>query len=466
MLTNNIFNILTLTEDVSIDDMQQRWEPIQRDYPGPLILFAMTAVPENNSILIDGGVVLQGDTYVPPKLTTTLYDLDTEDWATDIYIAGHPAVSLHTATLGPRSTVFVWGGTHRPLNYETEGLSLSYPPEMARFDLISRTWNNVSSPPFLQSNRMRHAASLGKDGTTIYYIGGVIPTGPANVNGTSWNSNPAPMNQIILFNTNNLQWDSRNTTGDTPTTRSGHTLNLNPITGELIMFGGYDPYGTADQWTRSDYCYTLNTDTMAWQAANIAAGDGASHTIQGIYYHSSVVVEKYLFIMFGALPPNESPSNDTRVLDLETMTWATFFEAPKSSGTSTGTIVGAVIGSVAGVAIIGAVIFFILRRRRRRAREEKPESTYSAGNQDRMIPLFDDDRYHTERSYNPRPTSPFNAISTQDGSTADVPYSSDTDRTRYSMSHFYGTEKPDASSPGSVNEPRRIVMTPVKPDGV
>ena len=92
MLTTNIFNSLTLTEDITIENLQNSWKPLQRETPGPLILYAMTAVPENNSILIDGGVVLDGDTYIPPKYTTTLYDLDTEDWATDIYISGHPAV--------------------------------------------------------------------------------------------------------------------------------------------------------------------------------------------------------------------------------------------------------------------------------------------------------------------------------------------------------------------------------------
>ena len=74
---------------------------------------------------------------------------------------------------------------------------------------------------------MRHAAALGKDQVSIYYIGGVIPSKPANANGTEWDSDPAPMNRIVIFNTNSLQWDTtENTSGDLPTTRSGHTLNL------------------------------------------------------------------------------------------------------------------------------------------------------------------------------------------------------------------------------------------------
>ena len=61
------------------------------------------------------------------------------------------------------------------------------------------------------------------------------------------------------------------------------------------------------------------------------------------------MVEKYLFILFGVPFPGDTPSNETRVLDLEKMSWASLFEAPEATRTSAGTIAGAVIGSVAGV---------------------------------------------------------------------------------------------------------------------
>ena len=83
------------------------------------------------------------------------------------------------------------------------------------------------SPSFLQSSRVRHAAVLGEDRITIYYIGGVIPYGPANPAGTSFTYIRAPMDQIITFNTSDLTWDTWNTSSEvTPTPRSGHTVTL------------------------------------------------------------------------------------------------------------------------------------------------------------------------------------------------------------------------------------------------
>ena len=83
-----------------------------------------------------------------------------------------------------------------------------------------------------------------------------------------------------------------------------------------------------------------------------------------VYMPLAVPVEKYLFIIFGAVGQNEGPSSDIRVIDMEKMSWVSFFEAPSSpssdttgtssgsdSGSNTGTIVGAAVGSVAGVSI-------------------------------------------------------------------------------------------------------------------
>ncbi|KAI8137233.1 hypothetical protein BJV82DRAFT_636237 [Fennellomyces sp. T-0311] len=461
-LSTSIFNTISLNEDMTVDAMQEKWDYLQREHPGPLSYFQMVAVPNQNAILIDGGMVYedrgQGKDYYPPEHITMIYDIGTENWANDI-IQDHPALYTHTATLGPDDMIFIWGGKNVPSSTANSGNApVEFPSNMAGYDLKNRRWSSMSSPEFLSTNRGRAASALGKDGLSIYYVGGLIPV--LEGNGTDYHEISAPMNQIIIFNTSNFQWSTRNTAGDiVPTTRSGHTLHLNPATNDLIMFGGYDPFGSTSNWNRGDYCYQLNTETMEWNRTDIGSDEGASHTLEGgINYHSGVVVEKYLFIIFGSLP-GEIPTNEIRVLDMERMSWVSQFVAPKqSSGTSTGTIVGAVVGSVGGVALIGAIVVFFLLRRRRQARlsakDENETHTEAGDARNQFYP----------NSTATRPLSPFNANnSTQGGSTTEVPHSSDSDdRTRKSMSYFYGIEKPDAIvSEETSGNPRRIVMTPV-----
>ncbi|KAI8137231.1 hypothetical protein BJV82DRAFT_636233 [Fennellomyces sp. T-0311] len=419
ILEENLFNSFSVAEDMTVENLQNSWKPIQRDHLGPLYFFAMAAVPDQKSILVDGGGVMESAGY-RPKYTTTMYDVTTEDWATDL-IDGHPAVSLHTAVVGHDDTVYIWGGVHYPVDYIAKNLSITHPLDMFLFDLTKKRWtqsNNI--PTFLQSNRARNAAVLGADGMTIYYVGGMIPDSPQDASGTEYFYNPAPMNEIITFNSSDLTWNTWNTSGTiTPTTRSGHTLTLNPVSNEIILLGGYDPFAQGD-FHRSDYCYGLNTTTREWRPISIGADAGATHTAEGIFGHSVVLVGKYLFVIFGSVPPLGAPTSDIRVINMETMTWSASFTAPPvpseapgevSSGSKSnaGTIAGAVVGAVVGVGLIAGLIAFFLIRRRRQSKGKKEDSSPE---KDHMVPpppayVPPPQRQSEEYYAAGRPSSPF-----------------------------------------------------------
>ncbi|KAI8149007.1 hypothetical protein BJV82DRAFT_205048 [Fennellomyces sp. T-0311] len=328
---------------------------------------------------------------------------------------------------------------------------IEYPLEMYMYHFETSSWTTGPGVASLQLSRLWAKSALGKDETSIYYVGGQYPSEPIYENRTRYFMDPAPMDQILIFDINSQQWRTESTTGVTPSTRAFHTLTLNPKTGELIMLGGVEPINQTDY--RGDYSYVLDTDRMEWSARNVTNADpGATFTVTVIQEHSGTE----LYIMFGHVP-YESTS-DVRVLDIESWSWKASITGvqdaeptessptdPESSGsgTSAGTIAGAVVGSIAGVAIIGAaLVFFWLRRRRQAKKEEVGPNNFGAPAAGQS---YQGQNYAV-------PTSP---TATNDGSTTQV--SSTADPHRADASKFYGTEKPDGVL--------RMVMQPVKPDG-
>ncbi|KAI8149012.1 hypothetical protein BJV82DRAFT_590371 [Fennellomyces sp. T-0311] len=455
-LTSNIFNTLDLSEEMSISDLQNRWTPMEQDTPGPNTEFAFVADPKHNAILMDGGSGLSNDsTMYRAQYRSIIYNVTTESWNSDIQMREDNFI-FHSAILGPNSTAYLFGGRVVQENILTE--PTFYPLEMYLFNFATASWGTSTAVRSLRDSLIEYRAALGKDGVSIYYIGGVYPDEPKYANMTDYYYGIVPMSEVVIFNTNTSEWRTQNTTGETPFTRIGHTLTLKPSTGELILLGGSFPSNITD--FQMDYFYLLDTESMTWYTRALGLGQDLDYNVTEIADHSAVLVDdRFLFVMFGLVPPGRATST-VRVLDIETWSWVNVVSAVQvpedadgssseaSGGTSAGTIAGAVVGSIAGVALIGAIIAFVYLRRKRQAKTEQDAKVDE-------INISPEDRKDT--ALLSAPTSP-GALS---GSTQ-VPNTFDEPRTP-DITKFYGVEKPDGAS--NNNSPQVLVMTPVKPDG-
>ncbi|KAI8149006.1 hypothetical protein BJV82DRAFT_590348 [Fennellomyces sp. T-0311] len=453
-LASNIFNSLDLSESRDLAALQYSWESIPHVEPEANYDFGIVAIPDHNAIFIDGGSGKDNPDGYKSKYNTTIYMVDDEQWNTDIE-SGHLHTSGHEAILGPGNIVYVWGGASYP-DIERQEEALIYPLEMFHFHFQTLSWSIGPAVSSYQVAREWFSAALGSDGVSIYYVGGESPSAPRFENMTRYYYEPSPMNQILIFDTSGQRWRTENTTGVTPSTRVFHTLTLKPNTGELILFGGMEPRNKTE--FREDYFYLLDTVNMEWSTRDISAPPGVAHVVTTIKDHSAVLVDNNLFIIFGLIR-NQQSTSDVRVLDTELWSWRASISGvsdstdmpPDSdssgSGLSPGAIAGAIVGSVAAVVIIGAVVIFCYLRKRRHPRKKQEESnvvneTRSKGE-------------NQEHGLTSNPRSP-NDISTANESTTKA--SSSEDPNRGNPSNFYGTEKPDGAP--------RLVMIPVKPDGV
>ncbi|KAI8137216.1 hypothetical protein BJV82DRAFT_636171 [Fennellomyces sp. T-0311] len=499
-LSTSIFNSLDLSTNASVSTLQASWTLINNN-AGPNFCFAMAAVPDHKVILMDGGAGIDDGLSLHSPYNTTTYSIETTRWKTDIP-DGHLNILYHTATLGPDSNVYIFGGRYFPES-ERPADPVLHPLDMYQFNVQTSQWSTLTGVSSLSQHRSEHKSVLAKDGKSIYHIGGIYPDTPMYANLTRYNYASAPMNQILVFDTANQQWSTQDLTGLIPSTRCGHSLTLKPNTGEIILFGGYDPLDWATY--REDYFYLLDTETMSWSNRTLGTGPGATYTVTTVFDHSAVLVGNNLFIMFGIVP--SASSSDIRVLDTNIWSWISFVtgvespaeptptspsESSSDSGGSSnaGIIAGAVVGSVAGVAIIGAIVFFLLRKRRQEKNGQRDHGSNTAMLQNNdMSQGYNVQSPHagfnTQPGYNTPPNQAgvlMASYASRDhqgyqvtGSASPDAYYSRESSTQVSNSHnndtmhqgsayFYGTEKPDGASRND-DGVQRLVLAPVKPDG-
>ncbi|KAI9276909.1 hypothetical protein BDA99DRAFT_121249 [Phascolomyces articulosus] len=387
---------LDLSQEKSVKELNTSWTKFSggREDIGITWYFAMVAIPEQNSFVIDGGQrlnILAGTTPSNEPITeyTDIYNTTGGNgvWLS-LPVGDHQQVYHHTAVYSPTTKrVYLGGGQGRLLVNGKEG-AMFFPSKMSIVDLNGQWTTSSNQLMTINSDtRLHHAAALGPDGNTIYYIGGIYPneTATSATGEATFNFSMVDMASILTYNINDAQWKSVyiNTNGDRssiPVGRMDHTVTLHPTTKELIVYGGVDM--GAYQGPLRDYVYTLDTTTMTWKnqtpnMPDITTGAGPR------FGHAAVLAGNHsLFIIFGSVA-FDRPTVDINVLNINDWTWMDTVPAivvnenddddDDTKGVSTGTIVGAVIGSIVGVAIlVGVIVFFLIRRRKRNYYTEKP----------------------------------------------------------------------------------------------
>ncbi|KAI9275434.1 hypothetical protein BDA99DRAFT_495459 [Phascolomyces articulosus] len=465
-LSSNLFYSLDLSEEKSISDLAGAWQEYTAGNVGSNFYFAMTAVPELNIFVIDGGRGTGQTGYTTQTPTVTFNASGSGSWNTGINPGGHPLVDTHQAVSDNSSTVYLCGGRSSDINANTAG-PMQFPTQMTLFNTPQSTWS--STPATLRSvssqTRLHHKAALGIDGRTIYYVGGIYPSRPMDASGASYYYSHVNMTDILVYDTIQASWSTRTTSGSIiPTPRMDHTLTTKPNTGELIVYGGTQ---LDSSLPIDDYFYILDPQSMTW--SNRTLGTSAAQGAGPRHGHAAVLAgNSTLFIIFGSTGDSDSALS---ALDIENWSWLSTVPAvvvPESEGdqqggspgngqsqgeqpdsgssVAPGTIAGAVVGAVAGVAIIGALVFFFLRRRRNQNGE-----TVASSDDDEAVAAR---RLKALEAEHHSPAPPYSDIE---------PPSS-----RQFLPSYDNTAagKPDGSSSSvSDGQVQRLVMAPVKPDG-
>ncbi|KAI8148820.1 hypothetical protein BJV82DRAFT_589779 [Fennellomyces sp. T-0311] len=417
----------------------------------------MTAVPELNSFVIDGGRG-GGRNGSAVQLITSVYNASGDgSWNRGVPIGSRNPIDSSTAVTGPNNLVYISGGTTNQMFSKVQG-AMQFPDRMAIFDVAAQTWSSGVGTVHLLTpeSRLHHKAALGKDARTIYYVGGIYPSRTIN-GGITYIYGNISMTDILTYDTINGTWTTVTTSGLIPAPRMDHSLTLKPSTGELIVYGGTEA-GSA--MPLGDYFYILNTDTMSWSNRTLGTSPGASPGGPR-FGHEAILVGENLFIIFGSTGNSDS---NLFVLDIENYSWVNSVPAidmsqptggnneqedQKGDGypgeLSAGALAGVVIGSVAGAGIIIALIAFLCIRRRhntsaaRYTTANTSEETITTGEKPHVH-----DRITAYRDY----SSPAGSASS----------SSQQHRVASNM-----TGKPDAYDAGD-GVYNRVNMVPLKPD--
>ncbi|KAI8148291.1 hypothetical protein BJV82DRAFT_663671 [Fennellomyces sp. T-0311] len=403
-IRTNLFYSLELSsnERLNVSSLRTSWNEIGGVNPGPNYYYAMTAIPEHNCFLMDGGRgVGDGNTLV--QYATVLFNATSNQWITSIP-TGHTPVDSHSAVLGPNNQVYLSGGdSDKTFNGNTG--PIQFPRQMNIFSIAHLGWSvGPNEMPLTTATRSLFQGVLGKDQYSIYYIGGIRPINVSNNNAVYMEF--VNMTEVTIFDTTNGSWRNVSTAGPvTPTPRTDHTATLKPSTGEIILYGGCDLFSNND--ARDDYFYLLNTDTMEWSNRTLVADNGTVGT-GPIHSHSGYAS---LFIMFG-VTPSDGSTNNIWVLDIEKWSWVTSLpglpvDSSNSNTTETssddkqvslriGTVVSIVIGLVAGTTAIVCTVVFLCIRRKRRQNESDAKSDMT---EDVFSDLDEDEAKLRERVY-------------------------------------------------------------------
>ncbi|KAI8146934.1 hypothetical protein BJV82DRAFT_597095 [Fennellomyces sp. T-0311] len=262
---DNLTFYLDLSMDSNLTDLQTAWISISENV-GRRDSFAMAALPELNSFIIDGGEL--GSLSDDP--VTAIFNASTGVWDRDVATTQRTLLNTHTAISGANNMIYMAGGIsdQRPGN-------VTFPEKMSVLNLAVKTWNDVASDLqiFTSQTRFQSKAALGQDQRTIYYVGGMYPYERNTLGGFSYRS--ANMSDILTFDTVDSTWKTETTVTEVvPFPRIRHTLTLIPSSGELVLYGGVQAYS---ENPLVDYFYILNTDTLTWRTQSL----GTSREAQG-----------------------------------------------------------------------------------------------------------------------------------------------------------------------------------------
>ncbi|ORY93749.1 hypothetical protein BCR43DRAFT_495261 [Syncephalastrum racemosum] len=393
------FQYLDVSQNFSVSQSSAAWTSLSTNGsvdPEPNFLFNMIAIPDSNSLFMNGGLGYNNGTGLLHQAKA--YNIDQNSWSIVSTPAGMLQTRQSTMILGQNNKVYIWGGRSDHdtgfsggQDYLNEMRILTFALGNATQNTLNMAWKILNTLPSNIYPRIDCAATLSGDGTKIFYTGGLAAQ-PSATNRSSYTLTAVDMSNILTYDTTNGNWETLQTSGPTPAKRVVHTATLKANTTKIVIYGGCDTNTRIPVKDTYD-CYTLDTDSLTYTGISLPGSNAPG----GRCGHSAVMKGDDLFILFG-LDSSGSPHFDFHVLDTNSWNFTDNYtpsgpshetipgQDGDSVGSSTsdgglssdsslsgGAIAGVVIGCVAGVGmLVGAFVFCFLRRRR--SADDKRES--------------------------------------------------------------------------------------------
>ncbi|KAL0097449.1 hypothetical protein J3Q64DRAFT_1844753 [Phycomyces blakesleeanus] len=359
----------------------------------PNSYFSIVPQPSSQSYVISGGIGYNnGSSLINP---TTVYNASTDTW-TSVNTTGIIQRFGQTGVLQLDSGILFWGGLG--------GITTdTYSPKLLSPSFDEWSTMSTSAFPLGAYARVYGSATMGRDGRSIFYIGGqTVQSAVVNTTSTivGQGLGTVSMNDILIYDTVDASWLVKQAIGPTPSPRTLHTAVLGltdrvdlifivPDTDMVLIYGGL---GINSSFPVKDYVYQLDTVQLLWTQIPLPVTSGAGPR----YGHSAVLYgNSSMFILFGV---NEAgiPTDDFYVLELEDMKWTDYFKSdwtphyqernpnlvpvPLSGGDKHTTLGGVFISCGTIIGIVATAIV-LLAARRKNAKEDSLYASLNAADE-------------------------------------------------------------------------------------
>ncbi|RHZ53537.1 hypothetical protein Glove_441g57 [Diversispora epigaea] len=318
------YELFYLDLSTSFENNKLTWTSINENSLPVYIWRATTVLSlDNSTIYLYGGFMLnKNNNYDYSNLVYT-YDYSTSTWS---------ASNLGGDTVPPRQDIegvidnsgkiYIFGGYNATNLASSTGLLYD---DMNVLNTISSTWTTLSISGNIPNKCSHYTANILPNGI-IVYIGGLEQVTDANFT-------LVDMNKIKLFDTINLEWSEKITTGDIIDSRQYFSSVLTPD-GYIIIFGGcsYTP-GSSYFSSVSPKLARLNTDTFEW---SIPSGS-EENSPPSIYGHTANLYYDFMIITFGFNLDTKlySSSGQVYLYNIKSNKWVTTFSPTENKPTTT-----------------------------------------------------------------------------------------------------------------------------------
>ncbi|CAO3691803.1 hypothetical protein G6F70_004812 [Rhizopus microsporus] len=369
---------LNLSKTQLLDQLD--WEPVKvkNDFvPEKRLQTQFAVLSKGTQLLLEGGRhevrfdnTIVNDTIIYDALENIWKPVSNNSQLIDTDAADNGVTVNLPLSTGDRVLFFRGPKNSKNATSCSEGSSLT------EYSTISNTWSNFT----LNINIPTNAISIGSSATLDQKSGIVYFFGGARVDSSCNNNVYLNFTTGTTFNTKNGIWSQNNYTsndGRFPSPRAQFTTVLAPNSRHIILYGGQN-----DNEVVSDYLYTLNLDNNTWTHVNL----NATGQVLTRAYHSAVLVNTTLFILFGyqtkgALAAGSIALDVSDVTNIQLLNQyppsientttqqqpSTTLQSPMPPKTlSAGAKAGIAIGAIIGAAIIFGVAFLLYRKRAKR----------------------------------------------------------------------------------------------------
>ncbi|RUS17092.1 hypothetical protein BC937DRAFT_90434 [Endogone sp. FLAS-F59071] len=274
------------------------------------------AFPANDGISFFSGAGNDGTADDTSSLVE--YNSQTDTWSIPYLWGKEPAPrKQHAAEPTSDGEVWFFGG---------EGIDFQNPSNPPTyFNQFYRlfTTTNKYDVPALETTAepaARYQHTMTAVGDRLFVLGGISCY--QNITSGDWQLFTASFGEALVFDTVFLRWESADTSGDIPASRTGHSAVAAPDGQSVVVYGGLL---TVNNRTVTGDVYVLDTCNMVWTNQLVSGNAIAPRTA-----HAAIRLGNQMLIMngLGNLNGSEIFLNDAGIIDLVQWAWVYNYTPP------------------------------------------------------------------------------------------------------------------------------------------